>query len=179
MGASRAGRAPAEGRDHRARLLFGCATQRHARGRRAGRTGSGAHSQRAHGGQPGLRLRRRIAAHGAHLRPRRRHLRCLGGDGGRRHHRGAGESRQQPPGRRRLRRSAGGAAGGGVRKAARHRCPPGKPGGEGAALVGGGRSQEETELRTLRQDTRGGVGHPAVQAPASRISKFRATNTRR
>jgi hypothetical protein len=33
------------------------------------RTGSGAHSQRAHGGQPGLRLRRRIAAHGAHYDP--------------------------------------------------------------------------------------------------------------
>jgi hypothetical protein len=29
VGAPRAGRAPAEGRDHRARLLFGCATERH------------------------------------------------------------------------------------------------------------------------------------------------------
>ena len=172
VGAPRAGRAPAEGRDHRAGLLFGCATERHARGRRAGRAGSGAHSQRAHGGQPGLRLWRRIAAHRAHLRPGRRHLRRLGGDGGRRHHRGAGEPRQQPPGRRRFRRSAGRAPGGGIRKAARRGCPPGTPGGQGAALVGGGRSQEEAELRTVRQDPRGGAGHQALPALASRSGDF-------
>jgi molecular chaperone DnaK (HSP70) len=69
-------------------------------------------------------------------------------------------------------RLAGGAPDGGVRKAARRGCPRGTAGGQGAALVGGGRSQEEAELRTVRQDPRGGAGLQALPALASRSRDF-------
>ena len=82
--------------------------KRHARGRRAGRAGSGAHPQRAHRRQPGLWLRATARAHTVLVYD-------LGGGtfdvsvvhGRRRRDGGAVQPRQQPAGRRRLRRSAG------------------------------------------------------------------------
>src|SRR5207247_215263 len=143
MGTWLARRASAEGRDYGARLLFRRATQRHARGGRDGRTGGGAHSERAHGRQPGLRLRRWVASHGADLRPRRRYLRRVGGDGGGGHHRSPGEPWQQSSWRRRFRRSARQVSPGGVSETTWYRPPAEKRGSESATVVGGGRSQEK------------------------------------
>ena len=65
--------------DHGAGVLLRCAAQCHARSGHDGRPGSGAHPQRADRRQPGVRLRRRRAAHGDGVRSGRRDVRRLGG----------------------------------------------------------------------------------------------------
>ena len=154
-------------RDHGARVFLRRAAQRHARSGHAGGAGSGAHPQRAHRRQPGLRLRRRRAAHRDGLRSGRRHLRRL------HRHRWKAMSPRCWPATATIAWAATISTiccwsswqaefqeRHGIRIGARASV------GAGAAVVGGGRCQEAAQLRALRADPRGGAGHAERQAAA-------------